>query len=104
MGEQPELYEYEPEPKNRGYELLRKDVIRCANCKKPLVDVIKVKEDINLIKETKANCPYCGDESFVYRTTGEVFMQASDGVSIVNPKVEFVNNIIKQYMEMMKNE
>ena len=100
----PELYEINKDnSEKKGYVLLKEDCIRCANCNKKLLEVIKVKEVKEMVREIKVNCPYCGDSSFLYRITGVVYTQAPDELSISDMPVDILENVIKMNVEVIKN-
>lgn len=87
----------------QGYSLLKEDKIRCANCQKPLIEVIKVKEDSSINTAMRARCPFCGDKSFWYKISGKICVQAVDGLSIANSPVDIRNNIRFTNIEVVKN-
>ena len=70
----------EKEYKAKGYALLKEDVIKCADCGRSLLDIIKVK-DSTTEKEIEALCP-CGGSSFIYRMVGESYFQVVQGLHI----------------------
>ena len=55
----------EVERPRHGYKILNDDIIKCADCNRKLIEVVKVREDIELVKKIKVICP-CGGESFLY--------------------------------------
>jgi len=77
----------------QGYEILQDDTIKCADCGKKLVDIIKVKEDETQVKVIKAECP-CGGESFLYEIVGHTYMQASEGRVIGDMPTEVIDNVM----------
>lgn len=97
------IFEYES-PEIRGYELLHSDTIKCANCKKPLIDIIKVKDNVHVIKEIQCSCPFCDDGSFKYKIVGETYMQASKGVILTDIDTGYIDNIIILNIKVMKDE
>lgn len=66
-----------------GYELLDEKIIVCGDCKKKLVEVIKVKES-NRINYITAKCPFCGDKSFKVKFVGHVFLQSTEDCLLAN--------------------
>lgn len=89
--------------RTKGYELLKEDNIKCANCKKKLVEIVKVKENESKVYEIKASCPFCGDSSFIYRISGQIFIQAASGVTIEDMPMEIVNEVMKTDIKVIKN-
>ena len=91
------------EIEKQGYSLLQDDNIRCGNCDKPLVDIIKVKET-DTSTAVKVHCPYCDDTSFWYKIKGKIYLQAVDGLHIASAPIEIKNEIIYSTIEVKKNE
>ena len=90
-----EQKEYE----ERGYALLKEDTIKCADCGKSLLEVIKVKEGPQ-IKEIKALCP-CGGSSFIYRIEGESYFQVCEKLSIEDVPTEIHDGIIQMEVQVI---
>lgn len=87
-----------------GYVLIKEDHIKCANCSKKLLTLIKVAEN-----ETKnyfiVKCPYCGDKSFKYEVIGKIYAGAAEGLAIIdcntdNPKKNLFINIVDMKKEV----
>jgi len=87
------------EYKQNGYILLKEDKIKCGDCNKLLIEIIKVKDNDG-VKEIEALCPYCGGSSFLYRIEGETFFQACDPLCINNIETDFINNITRMKVEL----
>lgn len=85
---------------SKGYQILKDDTIKCADCGKRLVDIIKVKENESVQKAISALCP-CGGESFLYIITGETYMQASPGRVITNIPTYTKDGIIHMTVEVI---
>lgn len=47
--------------------------IKCSNCDAPLVDIWVVDKDFPVTWKLKANCPHCGDHSFLYEIKGRYY-------------------------------
>lgn len=75
------------EREKKGYSVLEDSTIKCGDCGRKLVDVIKVLEDSSIVKIVKVSC-FCGGESFLYELTGNTYMQAAKGVAIVDMPTE----------------
>ena len=45
--------------------------IECSSCLRPLVKIQKKEDDASLNWKAKANCPYCGDSSFLFDFNGK---------------------------------
>lgn len=86
------------------YDLLFEDSIKCANCDSKIVDVIKVQENKEKQLQIIAECPFCGDSSFLYEIKGVVYLQATDGITIVDMPTEVDNNRTKMIIRCVKNE
>lgn len=95
----------EVEREKLGYQILQDDTIKCADCGKKLINIIKVKEDDSIVKDITVKC-YCGGSSFKYRIAGHTYMQAVQGVTITNmpTNIDGETNIMKITIETMKNE
>lgn len=84
--------------KSLGYKLITDNTVNCANCSKPLLNVIKVK-DSDRKNYFIANCPYCGDKSYKMRVDGVVYSAAAENLVIIDidtvsvDDIVFVNNI-----------
>lgn len=85
----------------QGYEILQDDTIKCADCGKKLVDIIKVKEDDKIVKIIKAQCP-CGGESFIYEVLGHSYMQAAEGLVIGDMPTELIDGNIHITVEVVQ--
>lgn len=89
------------EHEKQGCVLLKEDVIKCADCGKKLLNIIKVKES-STIKEIEALCPYCSGSSFLYRVEGETFFQAYNKLAIDDMSVDTIDNITKMKVKVIK--
>jgi len=89
------------EREKHGFDVLKDDTIKCADCRRKLIDIIQVKEDEGIIKEIQVQC-YCGGSSFIYEIKGHTFMQAAKGVAIVDMPTRVVGNITYITIEVIK--
>lgn len=64
-----------------GYKIIKEDHIRCGNCNKKLLNVIKVK-DSPIKNYLIVVCPYCSDKSFKYLVEGKMYVGAADKLVI----------------------
>lgn len=48
--------------------------IKCSNCLAPLVDVWLIDKELDIRWKLKAECPHCGDYSFVYDIQGRYYL------------------------------
>jgi DNA-directed RNA polymerase subunit RPC12/RpoP len=103
MGEL-ELYDFEDFEPVEQAQLLEEDTIKCANCRNPLVDVIKVRENDEIEQEIKALCPYCGDESYLYRINGHIFIQAAQGLAVVDNDTTVLDRNCTKFKMVIKVE
>jgi DNA-directed RNA polymerase subunit RPC12/RpoP len=90
-----------PIEESKGYEVLQEDTIKCADCGKKLVDVIKVKEDDSQKKVVKVECP-CGGESFIYEVVGHTYLQAFEGCAIGDMPTEFIDDVMHITIKVVK--
>jgi hypothetical protein len=74
--------------------ILQEDTIKCANCSKALIQVIKVKEDPSRVHAIMATCPFCGDSSFRYKIDGRIYVGHVPGTSILNYPIENINGVL----------
>jgi len=91
----------EVEREKQGFEILKDDTIKCADCGTKLVDIIKVKEDDSIVKVIKAQC-FCGGTSFLYEIIGQTYMQASKGRAIVDMPTEIKDGVIHMTVKVIK--
>jgi hypothetical protein len=98
------IEEYKNDTVVQWTEIIKEEKIKCAGCRKPLVEILKVKEDREINTAIRAVCPYCTDMSFWYKISGKIYMQAIDGLSIVDAPVEKMNGILFTTVKVMKNE
>ena len=98
------LEEYTVDPAIQWTEILKEEKIKCAGCNKPLVDVLKVKEDKEINTAIRVVCAYCTDMSFWYKISGKIYVQAVDGLSIDNSPVVKQNGIFFTTITMVKNK
>jgi DNA-directed RNA polymerase subunit RPC12/RpoP len=98
------LEEYNSDSAEHWKEILKEEKIKCAGCGKPLVEVLKVKEDKEINTAIRVRCPYCSDSSFWYKISGKIYVQAIDGLSITDAPVEKMNGILFTTIKVMKNE
>jgi DNA-directed RNA polymerase subunit RPC12/RpoP len=88
-----------------NYTILKDDIVKCANCNKPLLDVLKIQEDTNIISTIKVECPYCSDSSFWYKISGKIYIQSHEGLSITDMPIEKDNNgVIHSNIKVIINE
>jgi phage FluMu protein Com len=97
------VFEYEPLGP-LGYQLLTEDIIECADCGKPLVEIIKVMEGA-IKKNVLVKCPFCdGGTSFLFRIEGQTYIQAVDNVIISNMPMDIDDDgVMHITVETMKN-
>lgn len=81
------------EREKRGYQILQDTIIKCANCQKELVEVIKIKENKKIKNAIKALCPYCNDCSFWCQITGEIALQAVEGLYMIDMPMDIRNDV-----------
>jgi phage FluMu protein Com len=86
-----------------GYVVIKDEFIRCANCNKKLLNILKVRES-----ETKnyfiVKCPYCGDKSYKYEVSGKIYAGAAEGLVQVNCDTDVpADNIFIYIVDMMKD-
>jgi len=98
------LEQYESDAAAQWTEILKEEKIKCAGCGKPLIDILKVKEDKEINTAIRVRCSYCDDSSFWYKISGKIYVQAVDGLSIVDAPVEKMNGILFTTIKVMKNE
>lgn len=91
----------EVEREKHGYKILKDDTIKCADCGKKLVDIIKVKEDESQRKAIDAECP-CGGSSFLYIITGHTYMQASEGRAIGDMPTEVKHGVMHMTVKVIQ--
>ncbi len=53
-------------------------LIDCSNCRKPLVSIMKGKDEPGRSTKIRARCPYCGDQSFIKTIEGKFFLGSTD--------------------------
>ena len=82
--------EGEVEREKRGYQLLEDKIIKCADCGKKLVEVVKATEHQSK-KTIMATCP-CGGSSFIYEVEGQTLMQPIEGMAIEDMPIEVDDN------------
>lgn len=99
----PILYTIKKIETNEGYEVLQEDVIKCANCYKPLVEVVKVKEDPARTNVIVAKCPFCGDSSFRYKITGRLYIGNVEGTVIDDCPVDKVGDTFYSTIKVSKD-
>ena len=100
---EPLMIEEYKNPIEQWKEILKEEKIKCAGCNKPLVDVLKVKEDKGINTAIKVHCPHCNDSSFWYKVSGKIYIQSVDGLSIADAPVEKRNGILFTTITMIKN-
>lgn len=66
------------------------DIIKCANCCKELVHIVKIEENDTLY-EVDASCPFCGDGSFTHNITGQTQIFPPDNLYIIDMPVSRSN-------------
>lgn len=89
------------EREKKGYEILEDKMIKCGDCDKKLVNVVKIKESSkqNIIL---VNCPYCGGTSFKYRSEGEIIMQAVPGLIIDKIDTDTIGQTFSTIIDLVK--
>ncbi len=96
--------DFDVEREKRGYSLIKKDQIKCGNCQRPLIDLIKIKEDKEIETAIRAYCPFCNDCSFWYKISGKICIQAVEGLSILDMPMDIRNGIRFTNIKVVKNE
>lgn len=69
---------------------ISQDVIKCANCYKELVHIVKIEEN-DTVYEVDASCPFCGDGSFTYAITGQNQIFPPDDLYVIDMPVNCDN-------------
>ena len=93
--------ELDAEREKQGYDLLKEDTIKCADCRKTLIEVIKVKEDKNQQKIIDVYCP-CGGSSFLYVIEGVTYLQAAKGLAIDDMPTEVKDGVTHMTIKVIK--
>lgn len=96
----------------KGYQVLEEHILKCANCGKDLIQILKVQEN-DQIQEIESECPFCGDSSFVKEVSGKIYIYSLEGVVIIDSPTECIEtkdpkdmNIYKRlstYIKVKKN-
>ena len=94
----------EVERDKQDFVWIKEDKLICGNCYKPLLEVLKVKEDEKKVTAIRALCPYCHDQSFWYKISGKIYIQAMDGLSIADAPIDIRNDIMFTTIKVIKNE
>jgi DNA-directed RNA polymerase subunit RPC12/RpoP len=94
--------EHSTERTKQGYSVLKDGIIKCGNCNKNLLSVIKIQEN-NQQHNIKVDCPYCNDESFWYKIDGKICIQPCDGLSMVDMNTDIKDEIHFTEIKVIKN-
>lgn len=69
--------------KKMGYSIINEDTIKCPDCLKELIQIIKVKESPK-INKIMVVCPYCGEESFWHTISGEILINPCEKIKLID--------------------
>jgi len=97
------LYSNNSPENNRNISQKLEDVdhiiVKCSSCDKALVEIWVVSRD-SVDSKIVANCPFCGDKSFIYEINGQFLLGHMDDTVIVDTDVDDNNivniNVIKE--------
>lgn len=85
-----------------GYKIIKEDAIRCGNCQKRLITILKVIES-DIKNYFIVKCPYCGDKSFKYLIMGKVYIAPADNLVVGKVDTEMpTNDTIINNMELKR--
>jgi len=80
------------EREKRGYEVLEEKIIKCADCGKKLVEIIKVHDDPTK-KRIQCECA-CGGGSFIYEVEGKTYIMAVEGRTISDMPMDIIDGVM----------
>lgn len=79
---------------HQGYTLKDQKIIRCNNCSKDLIDIIKVKDsDVEIV--VQGLCTKCGEKTFKKSFKGKVYIVPCDGVEFIDTESDGDLNLVK---------
>lgn len=58
--------------------------LECINCSAPLVEIMVTRPDDPINFKFKANCPHCGDQSFIKTIQGGVHYSSTEYTTVVS--------------------
>ena len=94
------------EREEKGYKLIKEVTLDCDNCKKSLVNIIKVANS-DKVNKFSAVCPICEEKTFVTTVTGEAYGAAAAGFALVNVESDISTKddklLIQNVYELVKN-
>jgi hypothetical protein len=98
-----DLFQELPDRELLGYVLIKEDNIKCANCSKKLLTLIKVSENSQknyfIVK-----CPFCGDKSYKYEVNGKIYAGAYEGLVITNCETDVpTKDVFVNIVELKKD-
>lgn len=68
-------------------------IIKCSSCNKKLVEIIRANTPTDVVHKFVANCPFCGDKSFVVDMVGDLAIIDVPGCKHVDTKTEYVEKL-----------
>lgn len=93
----------EVEKISKGYELLDEKFICCGNCKRKLIEVIKVKNS-NEKNTLVAECPFCDDSSFKVDFIGKIYIAPVDECAIGDIQMDIKPDRMISKIKVVKSE
>lgn len=65
-----------------------KTVISCSSCGKPLIEVWIIQSKFPMQSQVYAQCPYCGDHSFIQKFKGKICLGHLENTVIIDMEEE----------------
>ena len=94
--------QYVSKRKKHGYSLIEDKIIKCPNCLKELVQIIKVKNE-DKINKISVVCPYCNEESFKHTIEGQILINPCQNIKMVDMKTDLKDDVYQAKI-MVKHE
>lgn len=91
-----QLNVYDPTPRPKMGLKKEHKIINCSACSRPLLKLLLTMPDLDVTMDVVANCPYCGDKSFVETIQGDFrpagyFEEKPDDTEDVVPYTEIID-------------
>jgi len=63
-------------------------MVHCSNCEAPLAELWVTRPEMSIKTEVVAECPHCGDKSYIVELEGKFHLGHTDVTTVVNIEME----------------
>jgi hypothetical protein len=77
--------------------------VKCSNCDAPLAECWITRPEMKIKSRIVADCPHCGDKSFITEVAGKFHLGQTEFTAIVDQKLEmeYEDEVLVQHIHLL---